>query len=118
MLGDFFESPNGYPFIVFFDELSEGRCENCQGLGYVTTNMLFFPVVFPVCHGKRFQKEVLSVKYNGHSVNDILESSILDCLGIFKEEKKVKEVFELLVEIGLGYVKMGQSLTTLSGGEG
>lgn len=98
-----------------------GRCENCQGLGYVTTNMLFFPdleVVCPVCHGKRFQKDVLSVQYKGLTVNDILESSILDCLAIFEEEKKVREVLELLVEIGLGYLKMGQSLTTLSGGEG
>jgi excinuclease ABC subunit A len=98
-----------------------GRCENCQGLGYVTTNMLFFPemeVVCPVCHGKRFQEEVLSVKYNGLSINDILESSVLDCLSIFKEEKKVLVVIELLAEIGLGYLKMGQTLTTLSGGEG
>lgn len=98
-----------------------GRCENCQGLSYVTTNMLFFPemeVVCPVCHGKRFQDEVLSVKYNELSINDILESSILDCLSIFKEEKKVRGILELLVEIGLGYLKMGQSLTTLSGGEG
>lgn len=98
-----------------------GRCENCQGLGFVTTNMLFFPdleVVCPVCHGNRFQKDVLTAKYNGYSVNDILESSILDCLSIFKDERKVKEVLDLLVEIGLGYLKMGQSLTTLSGGEG
>ncbi|WP_062106053.1 ATP-binding cassette domain-containing protein [Bacillus niameyensis] len=98
-----------------------GRCENCQGLGFVTTNMLFFPdleVVCPACHGHRFQKDVLTVKYNGYSVNDILESSILDCLTIFKEERKVKNVLDLLVEIGLGYLKMGQSLTTLSGGEG
>ncbi|MBT2217384.1 excinuclease ABC subunit A [Virgibacillus dakarensis] len=98
-----------------------GRCENCQGLGYVTTNMLFFPeleVVCPVCHGKRFQQDILSVKYNGYSINDVLESSIQDCLHFFKEEKKVKVVLELLVEIGLGYLKMGQSLTTLSGGEG
>lgn len=98
-----------------------GRCENCQGLGFVTTNMLFFPdleVVCPVCHGNRFQKDVLTAKYNGYSVNDILESSIVDCLSIFKDERKVKEVLDLLVEIGLGYLKMGQSLTTLSGGEG
>ncbi len=98
-----------------------GRCENCQGLGYVTTNMLFFPemeVVCPVCHGKRFQQKVLAIEYNGLSINDILESSILDCLSIFKDEKKVRGVLELLVEIGLGYLKMGQSLTTLSGGEG
>jgi excinuclease ABC subunit A len=98
-----------------------GRCENCQGLGYVTANMLFFPemeVVCPICHGMRFQQHILSVKYNGYSINDILESSVQDCLDIFKEEKKVRTVIELLVEIGLGYLKMGQSLTTLSGGEG
>lgn len=98
-----------------------GRCENCQGLGYVTTNMLFFPdleVICPVCHGKRFQQDILSVKYNDCSINDILESSIADCLHIFKKEAKIKGVLELLVEIGLGYLKMGQTLTTLSGGEG
>lgn len=98
-----------------------GRCENCQGLGFVTSNMLFFQemeVVCPVCHGTRFQQHILSVRYNGHSINDILETSVQDCLNIFKEEKKIKVVFELLVEIGLGYLKLGQSLTTLSGGEG
>lgn len=98
-----------------------GRCENCQGLGYVITNMLFFPemeAVCPVCQGKRFKKEVLSVKYNGFSINDLLESSIVDCVTIFEKEKKVREYLELLVEIGLGYLKMGQTLTTLSGGEG
>ncbi|WP_231889891.1 ATP-binding cassette domain-containing protein [Oceanobacillus sp. Castelsardo] len=98
-----------------------GRCENCQGLGFVTSNMLFFPemeVVCPVCHGKRFKQDILSVKYNGYSVNDVLESSVQDCLEIFEEEKKVRKIFELLDEIGLGYLKMGQTLTTLSGGEG
>lgn len=98
-----------------------GRCENCQGLGYVTTNMLFFPdleVICPVCHGKRFKQEVLSIKYNGYTINDILESSIIESLDIFAKEAKIKKVLMLLQEIGLGYLKMGQSLTTLSGGEG
>ncbi len=98
-----------------------GRCENCQGLGYVTTNMLFFPemeVVCPACHGNRFKQDILSVKYHGYSINDILESSVQEALEVFKEEKKMMKIFELLVEIGLGYLKMGQSLTTLSGGEG
>jgi len=83
--------------------------------------MLFFPemeFVCPVCKGRRFQQDILSVKYNGYSINDILESSVQEALDIFKEEKKVIKVLELLVEIGLGYLKMGQSLTTLSGGEG
>lgn len=98
-----------------------GRCENCQGLGYVTTNMLFFPdleVTCPVCHGERFKSEVLSVNYNGYTINDILESSILESLEIFSDEKKILKVLTLLEEIGLGYLKLGQSLTTLSGGEG
>lgn len=98
-----------------------GRCENCQGLGYVTTNMLFFPdleVVCPVCHGERFKRDVLSVKFHEYSINDILESSIQDSLNIFQEKTKIKTILKLLVEIGLGYLKMGQSLTTLSGGEG
>lgn len=98
-----------------------GRCENCQGLGYVTTNMLFFPemeVVCPVCHGNRFKEDILLVKYHGYSINDILESSVQEALDIFKEEKKMMKIFGLLVEIGLGYLKIGQSLTTLSGGEG
>lgn len=98
-----------------------GRCENCEGLGYVITNMLFFPdleVPCPVCRGKRFQPEVLSIKYNGYSINDVLESSIQDCVDVFKEEDKIQSILHLLVEIGLGYLHMGQSLTTLSGGEG
>ncbi|WP_152656728.1 excinuclease ABC subunit UvrA [Oceanobacillus sp. CFH 90083] len=98
-----------------------GRCENCQGLGYVTTNMLFFPdleVVCPECQGRRFKQEVLAVKYQGCSINDILESSVHECLTIFEGEKKIQAILKLLTEIGLGYLKMGQSLTTLSGGEG
>lgn len=98
-----------------------GRCENCQGLGYVTTNMLFFPdleVTCPVCRGKRFKEDVLSVTYDGYNVNDILECSIQEALPIFAKEMKVKKVLDLLVDIGLGYLKLGQSLTTLSGGEG
>lgn len=98
-----------------------GRCENCQGLGYVPMNMLFFPeleVTCPVCHGQRFKQEVLAVQYNGYSINQILESSVQDSLDIFKEEGKIRSILALLVEIGLGYLKLGQSLTTLSGGEG
>ncbi|MFD1065426.1 excinuclease ABC subunit UvrA [Oceanobacillus locisalsi] len=98
-----------------------GRCENCQGLGFVTTNMLFFPdleVVCPECKGRRFKKEVLEVKYQGYSINDILECSVHECLSIFEGDKKIQAILKLLTEIGLGYLKMGQSLTTLSGGEG
>lgn len=98
-----------------------GRCENCEGLGYVISNMLFFPemeVVCPVCRGERFQPHILSIKFHGYSIHEILESSVQECVSIFQEEKKIKAILDLLVEIGLGYLKLGQSLTTLSGGEG
>ncbi|WP_281974308.1 excinuclease ABC subunit UvrA [Halobacillus litoralis] len=98
-----------------------GRCENCEGMGYVATNMLFFPdlqVTCPVCHGRRFKQEVLSVTYNDQSIHDVLEHSIQESVELFKDKKEIKRILELLMEVGLGYLKLGQSLTTLSGGEG
>ncbi|WP_254846791.1 ATP-binding cassette domain-containing protein [Oceanobacillus sojae] len=72
----------------------------------------------PECQGRRFKQDVLAVKYQGYSINDILECSVHECLSIFEGEKKIQAILRLLTEIGLGYLKMGQSLTTLSGGEG
>lgn len=98
-----------------------GRCETCEGLGYVMSNMLFFndlEVVCPTCKGKRFKENVLGVTYDGHNINDCLESSIEEAAEMFKQEPKILKVLKLLTEIGLGYLKLGQSLTTLSGGEG
>lgn len=98
-----------------------GRCENCEGLGYVTSNMLFFKdieVECPICGGKQFNEEVLSVKYNGYSIKDILQSSVDEAFNIFDKHEKVKKILKLLVDVGLGYLELGQSLTTLSGGEG
>lgn len=98
-----------------------GRCEDCQGLGNVPTNMLFFPdmdVTCSTCKGRRFKQEILSVKYNGYTINDVLASSVENGLHLFNKEVKIKAILELLVEVGLGYLNMGQSLTTLSGGEG
>ncbi|QCR32243.1 excinuclease ABC subunit UvrA [Lysinibacillus sp. SGAir0095] len=98
-----------------------GRCENCQGLGFVTINMHFLPdleVQCPVCHGKRFTEEILAVKYKGYSISEILDLSIEESLEIFEDNKKIFPMIRLLIEIGLGYLKWGQSLTTLSGGEG
>src|SRR5699024_904442 len=98
-----------------------GRCETCEGLGYVMSNMLFFndmEVVCPTCKGKRFKENILRITYNGHNINDCLESTVEEALDIFHHESKIHKTLHLLTEIGLGYLKLGQSLTTLSGGEG
>ncbi|MDD3172339.1 MAG: excinuclease ABC subunit UvrA [Herbinix sp.] len=98
-----------------------GRCENCEGLGYVTSNMLFFTnieVTCPVCGGKQFNEEVLSVKFKGYSIKDILQMSVEDALYAFQAYSKIMRILTLLQDVGLGYLELGQSLTTLSGGEG
>lgn len=98
-----------------------GRCENCQGMGMVSLVMHFLPeqeVECPVCRGKRFEEKVLKAKYKGYSISDILDLSIEESLPIFEDHRKISSVIQLLCEIGLGYLKWGQSLTTLSGGEG
>jgi excinuclease ABC subunit A len=83
--------------------------------------MLFFPdleVTCPVCHGKRFKPEVLEIKYQGSSINDVLDFTVSESLQLFKQEKRIVEILKLLDDFGLGYVNLGQSLTTLSDGEG
>lgn len=98
-----------------------GRCENCEGLGYVTSNMLFFEdieVTCPVCGGNQFNDEVLSVKYKGYSIKDVLGMFVEDALDTFKNHPKIFKYLKLLVDVGLGYLELGQTLTTLSGGEG
>ena len=100
---------------------SGGRCENCEGLGYVTSNMLFFKdleVSCPICSGNQFNDEVLSVKYKGYSIKDVLRMSVEDTLDIFNNHSKILKILRLLVDVGLGYLELGQTLTTLSGGEG
>lgn len=98
-----------------------GRCEHCEGLGVVTSNLLFFEdveVECPICHGKRFNDTVLSVTYNGYNIFDILEMDIDEALALFQSNKPLNKMLTLLQEVGLGYLKLGQPLTTLSGGEG
>jgi excinuclease ABC subunit A len=98
-----------------------GRCENCQGLGYVESNMLFFQnldVVCPVCNGNQFSDSVLSVKYKGLSVKDVLSLSVDEAAGLFTDQTKIVRSLNLLRDVGLGYLELGQTLTTLSGGEG
>jgi excinuclease ABC subunit A len=98
-----------------------GRCENCEGLGYVTSNMLFFEdieVPCPICNGDQFNDEVLSVKYKGYSIKDVLKMSVEDASDVFADYPRILKILKLLADVGLGYLELGQTLTTLSGGEG
>ncbi|RAV19407.1 excinuclease ABC subunit UvrA [Paenibacillus contaminans] len=98
-----------------------GRCETCQGLGTVSVDMNFLPdleVKCPACKGRRFTEEVLQVRYKGNSISDLLNLSVEESLPILSEEPKMAGMIEMLCEVGLGYLKWGQSVKTLSGGEG
>ncbi|MDQ0089027.1 excinuclease ABC subunit A [Paenibacillus anaericanus] len=98
-----------------------GRCETCQGLGVLSLDMNFLPDLEVKCHdckGRRFTDEVLKVKYEGYSISDFLNMSVEESLPIFKMENKIACLVEMLCEVGLGYLKWGQSVKTLSGGEG
>ena len=97
-----------------------GRCEACQGNGEIAVEMHFLPTVYvscDVCNGKRFMKETLDVKYKGKSVYDVLELTVEEGLKFFEDIPAVSDRLQTLGEVGLGYLKLGQSATTLSGGE-
>ncbi len=97
-----------------------GRCEACQGNGEIAVEMHFLPTVYvpcEVCNGKRFMKETLDVKYKGKNVYDILEMTVEEGLKFFEDIPAVSDRLQTLGEVGLGYLKLGQSATTLSGGE-
>ncbi len=98
-----------------------GRCEHCQGLGVVTVGMMFLAdieVRCPACKGRRFQDEVLQVTYQGHTISDLLDMTVQESLAVFEGNEKMAEMIRLLCEVGLGYLHWGQSVRTLSGGEG
>jgi excinuclease ABC subunit A len=110
----------GYQPKHFSFNVDGGRCDACKGEGEKIVEMQFLADVHltcDVCHGKRFKEEVLEVQYKGKSVYDVLEMSVDDALEFFKEEKSVVNAIRPLSEVGLGYVKLGQSSGTLSGGE-
>lgn len=98
-----------------------GRCETCQGLGVLSVDMNFLPdleMKCPDCKGRRFTDEVLQVQYEGFSISDLLDLSVEESLPILKTEPKIAGIIGMLCEVGLGYLKWGQSVKTLSGGEG
>ncbi|MBI9055092.1 MAG: excinuclease ABC subunit UvrA [Bacteroidales bacterium] len=97
-----------------------GRCDNCEGAGFIQTGMHFLNNVETVCEscgGKRYKQETLKVKYKDKSISDILEMEISDAFDFFSEEPKIHHFLGIMKELGLGYLSLGQSATTLSGGE-
>lgn len=110
----------GYKGGRFSFNIAGGRCEECGGNGYKTIDMRFLPdVTVPceACHGKRYNRETLEVKYNGKSIADVLDMTINMAVEFFENVPQIVSKLRVLQEVGLGYLKLGQSSTTLSGGE-
>jgi len=110
----------GYKPGRFSFNVSGGRCEACQGEGQRRIEMNFLPDVYvlcEVCGGRRYNHETLTVKYKGYSIADLLESTVSDALPILENIPLVKQKLQTLVDVGLGYIHLGQSAVTLSGGE-
>ncbi len=110
----------GWSASRFSFNVKGGRCETCQGNGMIEVEMHFLPTVFvtcDVCNGKRFMKETLEVKYKKKSIYDVLEMTVEEGLAFFEDIPSIYDRLKTLDEVGLGYLKLGQSATTLSGGE-
>ena len=110
----------GYKPGRFSFNVKGGRCEKCTGDGLIKIEMHFLPDVYVTCeecHGKRYNRETLEVKFKGHSIADVLDMTIEDAEGFFQAVPPIRDKMHMLNEVGLGYVKVGQQATTLSGGE-
>jgi excinuclease ABC subunit A len=110
----------GYQAGRFSFNVKGGRCEACQGDGVIKIEMHFLPDVYvtcDVCKGKRYDRETLEVKYRDHSIADVLDMTVEEAASLFKAVPSIRDKMETLVRVGLGYVKVGQQATTLSGGE-
>jgi excinuclease ABC subunit A len=110
----------GYGPGRFSFNVKGGRCEACKGDGQIKIEMHFMPDIYvkcDVCGGRRYNRETLEVKYKGHSIADILEMTVEQGIDVFRNIPKIFNILHTLDEVGLGYIKLGQSSTTLSGGE-
>jgi len=110
----------GYGASRFSFNVKGGRCEACQGDGIVQIAMHFLPDIFvpcDVCKGKRYNRETLEVKYKGKTIADVLDMTVEEALSFFSAVPKISRRIQTLYDVGLGYIKLGQSATTLSGGE-
>jgi len=110
----------GYKAGRFSFNVKGGRCENCQGDGVIKIEMHFLPDVYvtcDVCHGKRYNREALEIKYKDATISDVLEMTVEQGAAFFENIPTIARKLNTLVEVGLGYVKLGQPATTFSGGE-
>jgi excinuclease ABC subunit A len=110
----------GYSAGRFSFNVKGGRCEACQGDGVIKVEMHFLPDVYvpcDVCHGKRYNRETLEVEYKGKNITEVLEMTVEDAHEFFKPVPVIARKLHTLLDVGLGYIKLGQSATTLSGGE-
>jgi excinuclease ABC subunit A len=110
----------GYGPGRFSFNVKGGRCEACQGDGLVKIEMHFLPDVYvpcEVCKGRRYNRETLEVRYKGRSIADVLDLTVADALEFFSSQRRIADKLELLNDVGLGYIHLGQAATTLSGGE-
>ena len=110
----------GYGPGRFSFNVKGGRCESCQGDGLVRIEMHFLPDVYvpcEVCKGRRYNRETLDVRYKGRSIADVLDMTVADALEFFEAQPRIRGRLEVLNDVGLGYIHLGQSATTLSGGE-
>jgi excinuclease ABC subunit A len=110
----------GYAAGRFSFNVKGGRCESCQGDGVLKVEMHFLPDVYvpcDVCHGKRYNRETLEVQYKGKNITDVLDMTVEDAYVFFKPVPLIARKLQTLLDVGLGYIRLGQSATTLSGGE-
>ncbi len=110
----------GYSPGRFSFNVKGGRCEACQGDGLLKVEMHFLPDVYvpcDVCHGKRYNRETLEIRYKGFNIHEILDMTVEDALGVFEAVPAIARKLQTLEDVGLSYIKLGQSSTTLSGGE-
>ncbi|WML46017.1 excinuclease ABC subunit UvrA [Neobacillus sp. PS3-40] len=122
---DVFASTNeakvrGYKKGRFSFNVKGGRCEACRGDGIIKIEMHFLPDVYvpcEICHGKRYNRETLEVKYKGKNISDILDMTVEDALNFFENIPKISRKLQTIYDVGLGYITLGQPATTLSGGE-
>jgi excinuclease ABC subunit A len=110
----------GYDAGRFSFNVKGGRCEACQGDGVTKVEMHFLPDIYvpcDVCHGKRYNRETLEVRYKGRNIREVLEMTVSEAASFFSAVPAIARKLQTLIDVGLGYVRLGQSATTLSGGE-